>query len=966
MILPPSNWPLVEDAISFPAQASSTPPFPYWVSVNDRMIRSNATRRGRQYELDEVRTGEYQVTLQNNDGLFSPLNTASPFSPRTVPYTAYRKRAQWPATVNLLTPNQATSGEATAVSSGTTTIDAPLAAGTLLTAAQMGSDYDASAQVVASGTAWQGTQVAQAAVPAHPTTGLNAFYAAGWSVYRLSAHSVTVHARCTTASTPQVAAVLQWVDVTGAVISSSVGSTVTLPASSTSWTTLTATGTAPAAAAGAIAGLRLLSSPASGFTLHTDGWQVEQATAPSPWVAPSTWYPMFTGWVERWPIGFEYNGNYTEVRLTVVDTFAILSQILLKPPFYGDVLALGPTFFYGLDEGQGAKYAVDLTHHRGPAPARNTPYGSGTLTFGNSISSTTPTDVDVPVGGFVGAGSQVITLDNSAGDPTSAVEAATFLDLFSAGAGWTATSPTVVTRFVGFRCEAIPAQARFVWSWRPGLWNSGVGYSLQIQAVTGHLFFVTGGPSLDCGFNICDGNWHFALCTVNITTGDVTLAVDGTNPRLTANMGAGQQQTMASDFLGIGAQLGANQFFLAFTGDLSTAGELPFAVTQLQANQLYYSWRTGWLSDASPARYLRILAWSGYTGASVVPTNPGCLDMGPASDIAGQGGSNRSIYAPFVGQDTLTSLQNVVTTENGVHFMAADGSIVFTSRNARYGVFPPMVIFGEQGSGGEIPYENLGFDYDVTRLANDAEITKFDDNSIFSGFNTTSQAQYGIRTLTRTINSHDPYECSDAASFFVYRYGDPDLRINSLQVRPSANPTVWAACLSLELGSRVRLMRRPPSHPVIQVDGFVEQLNWSLDDKGNAVLAVEVSPSTKLIFWQLSAMHTTLHTSITTGATSIVLDALATAATIPFSAYVPKGLVLRIDAGAAGWEEIAVSSITGGAPGYTTVTVTLAAGTARAHTAGCVVSEALPAAMGNQPTVYDANDVLGTTTIIGY
>jgi hypothetical protein len=126
---------------------------------------------------------------------------------------------------------------------------------------------------------------------------------------------------------------------------------------------------------------------------------------------------------------------------------------------------------------------------------------------------------------------------------------------------------------------------------------------------------------------------------------------------------------------------------LNFQGDLAFACEFP---NYFNSTTLYTAWRNAFAGDSANARYLRILNYAGYTGATAIDTAI-TTNMGPA--LIG-------------GQDVLSALQAVVDTENGEHYVARDGTLTFRSRGARYNAISPVYTFGESMAAGEWPYED--------------------------------------------------------------------------------------------------------------------------------------------------------------------------------------------------------------------------------------------------------------------
>src|SRR5690348_18176982 len=107
-----TNWPVLEYAWSPASSGASGGALPTgFVDVSTYTRRRATIQRGRQYETDQVRSGEYAHTWENQTGRFDPANTTGPWYGNILPYQPLRIRAQWPPTANLLTQLQATGGD---------------------------------------------------------------------------------------------------------------------------------------------------------------------------------------------------------------------------------------------------------------------------------------------------------------------------------------------------------------------------------------------------------------------------------------------------------------------------------------------------------------------------------------------------------------------------------------------------------------------------------------------------------------------------------------------------------------------------------------------------------------------------------------------------------------------------------------------------------------------------------------
>jgi hypothetical protein len=976
-------WPLFDEAISWLTGPTSGPyPF-FWLSVKERTEGQGASGHGKQYELDQYQTGQASSVFGNTDGVFNPTDPAAPYYPMVVPYRGYRVRAQYPATINLLTASQATAGLA-ANDDGSFVATAALPPFT-----DSGGGYT-------SATTAAGTYTT--ALAASPTTGANILRHGGVSAAPGVAFTAQCTASCTT--TIQLRLRLVWWNASGAVISSTLGTSTSVAGSAL----VTVTGTAPANVAGMTVELFINSSPAGTSTVTTTAWQVERNGTASAYVQPSRWYSLFTGLALSYPQDWADSGTYGTMKLSAVDIFGWLSQRKLFSPAYMEILAMSPAWFYALDEpnvaGVTASQFQDATGSYGPigysslspnAAVQTTPATTGAQLL---ATGTPPRGIGGPVVQLVQPGGASVT---SVVDVGSAAGTAP-----PTGTGWTrivAVNPNIGNSVItGYAI----------------IWTVSNTVKTAVNSATSSYKLIVAGPGGSAGLpqfgvtingtlvvnvliganSIADGNWHFIAVSMSADGQTVTTCVDGQIAVTAASPATDMRFSSPQQFSDVyGSALEPSNSM-----QLSCLAQYNYQLTQMQMQMLSQTFLNGGQPDSagnytSATRYADILRWAQYRGLASIDNNSTgqTVRYGPPTELFASRDQS--------GNDVVSALQTVVDTENGVHYVAGNGAVTFKSRQARYNQGTPAVTFGENTAGGEIPYVTSPLDYDPTRITNDAQLTQTSTNAVTRVLNSTSIATYGDIPLQRNVNSLDPYEITAAGQFLVGRNGQPQQRIQSITIPASsftiagaANGAAWAALLPLEVGARVRIMRRPPGATVIQIDGFVESVKWKRDDQTNASVDLQISSAAGLAFWQVSSTHSTLHTSAIAGATSCVINPLPDSTTNAIQSNISGADYAYewvIDWGLATAEYVTVFAPTPNSPGYTTATLNLGAckrvdtgavsgGFNFAHSAGAVIQDiggyvneagesvAQLTRYLTPATALDQYSTVGTTTIASY
>lgn len=923
---------------------------PYWQDLSPRVqFAWDAAQGGRQYELDVNEAGTWRPVLANPDGALDPSNTASPFAPGQKLYRGCRIRVPLAPTQNLL-PQIIATGLTTmnAVSDSAGNWFAPFA--------------DSVAQALYLSAAPNGATTAVGyTFPAGRTTATVGLYAgvnpsallgpvadcvqvgAGKS-YTASAY---LSRAASADATVQFAMNIAWFNSVGASTGITSGSAVTVPTSG--WVRAVTSATAPA---GSVWGrpYLVLTAPATTTaqnTLYATGWQMEQAAAVTAWADPGLTRFLFTGGAERWTQTWtELNGTYGTSAPVGVDAFAGLSLPTLLAPFVNEVLALGPSFFYQLAEPAGSTACVDSAARRLPAPVENSPYGVGSLTFGNGITATTPS-----TGAFVGTPGPVATFNNPNNNNQNP---ATFISLHKAGRGGPPTAGNW-TRIIHVRVP-VGGFGNAAWQAMAGI-SSNASF-VAFTATPAVKMFVQAANnttiSVYTGASIADGNWHQLGITVS-GTGAVLFYVDGV--QFAANGGTSATVTLPfqspmTDTIGSLVDTISSSYENGWVGDIALAAEFPTVLSAAQMTNLYNSWRTASAGESSDARYRRVLTWVSYSGPTAIDSGA-TRSMGPATDLT--------------GATVLDALNSIATTENGDNYTSPAGVLTFKSRTARYNSRTPAFTFGENTGAGEWPCEVTAIDFDPSHLANNIQVTQY-GGPIATAINAASAQSYFSRTYQRTINVSSINEAIDASNYLLGRYKDPHLRTEVVRLHPSAVPGLFAVCAQLEKGMRIRVNRRPISAPQITVDCFIEQVHWTWDpDKGDVWCEIQASPADLANYWVLAALHTTLSAQATSGTNTATINALPDAAVNKLAQSLPSGYSLTFEPGTSRAETMTIAP--GGIPstslGYSTATLTFTSNFAFTHASGTTVCEPLPTGY-TDPTAWDASSVLGaaSTTVL--
>ncbi len=995
---------------------------PVYTDMTHRVHSRWRCQRGQQYQRGQAQAGSYTAGWRNSDGYLDQSNTASPYWPGIDLFTPVRVRAQYPATPNLLTGDQATAGEAM-----------PVAPGAIPASMGIGGFY-ATPTIVASGSAWQGTQEYQAAVGASVASGHELLTVSSvpvraastglptttyaWSVYVRSA---------TTGANPTVAAAVEWVTPAGLAVSTSAGSTSVLTGSPTAgWTRVSVVASPPAGATAATLAVMLSGTvPAAGWNFQADGLQAEilalGAAAPTAWQQPGTWYPVWGGATVGIPRVYtgdgvpDRSGNYSLAQITATDVMGLLGQDKLNDAYIEALLAYSPNFIYTLSlPSTGKVPAIDWTGQRPAIPAVNFPQTGQSPQLDVS---TDPTSIPQGTSGSVMTVGGTWFYDPGPSGLVSNFWSGGGIDLESSGAigppaasAWTRVmafnmSSTITTlqlptapdngapylrqclfAFAGYGPNNYPALSLSMYV--PLTWSGGVEtYGTLVMWLEG---YTQAGVHLNqtwtTGTYILDSaKWLLCAVSLDATGQNFTIRLQGL-PADTAfaSMVKYTASTGGTDFRSTGPSHYLTDTYgyqvepwqqrgpldgaatpgplsqWCMNGQLGPIAELGFEINDAQFRDLATAWSTAYAGDTSGQRAARIMSWGGWSG----PTN---VDAG-STTMGGAGGLG-STAGPFSGQAPLSTLQATVLAEHGMAYADASGTPTFRGRSYRWSQAAFAAVFGENvpaGAAGEIPYIETSPGFDNAQTINSVQWTVGSggpgQTSVpVSVLNATSIGASFPQAVQQGLNTADTTQAANLAQWLTNAQAAPADRVSTLRVDAAQTPGVWAQVLGLELDTLVKMNRRPLGGAALSVPAFVENIAWEMDpSRPSAVVTYQASPQVFDMPWIPALFHTTLSVQASSGAGTLTIVAPAGAASLLLSQMLPGGWQLVLDPANPAISETVTVSPTG-IPTTTlgwTTAVLTLSGTL-AHTHAAGAVVCEPLPAGvTDPTIYDGRSIL--------
>ena len=774
--------------VAFNADPNDPAAVPTWSNLTSPFLGASGAKRGKQYELDLAQSAQPSLAFLDPNEYLNPGNPSSPYAPNVVPLRQVLWQAMWPNTT----------------------------VGNLL-AGQLSPVLDPSFESYTNGASlsWvltNGSGVTPTVTTTNPQQGTksltyNVTAGAGTSGVGLTItcipgrqYTSSLYLRQTAANTTQIFingdASGTSTATTGAYVRLTVTWTATQPTHQL-WVTSTTTGT-------------------SG-TCNVDAIQHEQAASASAFVTTGpVIYPVLRDYMERWPHTWDQDtaGYLGLCDTNAVDAFAVLAGTDLWTEVRNSILAKAPTYYWALNEPQGATSFAETSGNSGPSLTRMDSQFGPAPTFAAGVQTKVPGDLS-------GTGLNIDTAGVGTNVPNSVIQTGWRADSTPLNFGGGPPLNWSVAFFVSRNTPApLGGQGE-----QGIIIGKRVGSKLLTMPVLdtpAQIWASSTAPGPAGATAIAtdvwaDGKPHLVIVvgTITTTTTTVNLWIDGAQVATATNgTVSGFTTPYLMDFIEVGG------YYLGNTPGPSWAGGIyshvalwTRALSNAEIADLDNA-RKGYLGEGSGARITRYLGY-GWTGTSAIDAGQSVMGV---SNLA-------------TGTSLLAACQSVTTSENGNFFANASGSLVFQGRLRRYQTTTPTYVFGENTAGGELPYlGDVRFDLDLTQVYNSVVITN-SGGITATASDATSQKRYFPRGFPRTVNVGD-LEATDAANWILATHKNPVQRVDQITLDPGANPNLWPVVLSLEIGTRVTVKKRSKGANVgagltQSADFFVESIEHS-------------------------------------------------------------------------------------------------------------------------------------------
>ena len=211
------------------------------------------------------------------------------------------------------------------------------------------------------------------------------------------------------------------------------------------------------------------------------------------------------------------------------------------------------------------------------------------------------------------------------------------------------------------------------------------------------------------------------------------------------------------------------------------------------------------------------------------------IDWPGAADRELYSGQSQIQSGTFTNTPALQHFQNVADVESGLFFMGAAGKATFHNRHYRLTSSVTSQATFDDAAGASLPYLNVTSTYDDSQIWNEARVTRTGGTEQVAE-DTTSQAAYFTRTLTRNLPILDDTEALGLAQWLVGVYALPIFRFTSVTLDGLMSDSLWPHMLDLGISERITVTQHPPgAADVITEACYIELIAHQIDARADGV-----------------------------------------------------------------------------------------------------------------------------------
>lgn len=813
-------WPVLRAQVAFDSAPLATPS---WTTIHvgsTRRVLSAHTKMGRNFELSPFEPGTLELDLDNADRKFDPANTSGTYYGKLLPRKRIRLQADWGTYLDC--PGTGGAGGGTG--------DAP--------EFDITGDIDLRARISADD--WtpsaSGTICGKADV-----TGQFSYSLALDSTGKLGIASspngtlAALLASYSTVAVPFSAGEIVWVRATLDVNNGAGGRTAkfywsrdqTPDHSAVTWTQLGATvttagttsihaGTAPPSIGNladgysqlaircyAVAFLNGIDGTVVAAPVFTDGNRFTAGALYGSDPQGHDWYrggaggtfeavtyDLFSGFVDRWPQ--DQPGAFAgTAQVTATDAFKMLAGIEVASAYEETMRGASPRSWWRMgDAVPDERACLDSSGNH-----RDGVYYGGPGSVASLVAGATGDAVE-----FDGSDDRVIF------DSSAVIAAAPFTVV-----AWvktsTANTDTAIV-YLQYKLVGIPGGGQ-TFQLPIGLCVTGAGLAqFTVRTVGPTSVALTGATDLR------DGRPHMIVGTVDGSSVP-RLYVDGALAATGSALGSLTLDTSDGARIATGPVGGSG--YVRFTGTIDEVAVYSSALSGTTIAAQYDAGADPWAGDLPGPRIGRFLDIAGWPSADR-DIETGSAPMGPFDSD---------------GTTVLDAIQDAEATEAGCLWVAPSGKVTFRARHSRAldprAVNPQAVFTDDSAAAAPLHPTECVLDFSDELIANKVTVEWSGGTEVVQ--DATSIAAYGVRGSTVSTSLASSVSARSRGQWVLSRYAQPRVRPEKVTIRPSADHRLWWPALTLRIGDRVTVRRRPGNTgSVTTLTAWVESIEHSMGD----------------------------------------------------------------------------------------------------------------------------------------